>query len=131
MLHDIPEHLALLRALSRLDFQFDRPAGRRSAQLVRGFAPESVVEVVEGPPLTVSLLFSASPDQPSLVCSTMSLVTLSRVLSIDFTDWLARQISRRGLGTPWAASRRFGTRQVAAELLGSDAILLTITAARR
>jgi hypothetical protein len=130
LLRNMPAHLALVRELSRLDFEFDqRP---EHPYRIRGFAPDSVVEIAEGPPLHVTLLFSASTSQRSLIRSTMSLVALASVLGVDFTDWLAAEIRRNQAGGSdegWRTSRRFGRCRVHAEHLSSDAILLTVEAA--
>ena len=127
----LPEHMAVVRALAQLEFEFDvEPEGRHADRIV-GFAPESVVEVIEGPPLMVSLLFSASDQRKSLIRSTMSVVTLASVLGVDFTQWLSRQIEQRGLAAPWRSTRRFGWARVSAELMSRDAVLLVIEDAAR
>jgi hypothetical protein len=130
-LRELPEHLAVVRALSRLEFEFafDPQAEPQRADRIMGFAPESVVEVVQGPPLVVALLFSASLRRPSLIRSTMSVVTLASVLGLDYTSWLSREIERKGLVTPWKSTRRFGSSRVSAEYLTKDAVLLTIEGA--
>lgn len=128
-LRELPQHLAVVRAMSQLHFQFDGPAEQRRSKRVIGFAPESVVEVIAGPPLVVSLLFSASPQPKSLQHSTMSIVTLASVLGVDYTGWLSREIERRGLRAPWRSSRCFGSARVFAEYLTKDAVLLTIEGA--
>ena len=131
VLRDLPAHLALVRELARLDFEFDaQPARPARRFVIRGFTADSVVEVSAGPPLSVTLLFSAEADQHSLVRSTLSLITLASVLGVDFTDWLAGQLRRRGRAVPWRAGRRFATGHVRAEHLGRDAVVLTIEAAR-
>lgn len=129
-LPELPEHLAVVRALSELEFQFDMETRRRSAGRIRGFAPESVVEVIEGPPLVISLLFSASVQPKSVVRSAMSVSTLASVLGVDFTAWLSQQLEHRGLASPWRSTRLFGATRVSAEYLSRDAVLLTIEAAR-
>lgn len=129
-LPELPQHLAVVRALSELDFQFDVATGHRSASRIRGFAPESVVEVIEGPPLVISLLFSVSGQPQSAVRSAVSVSTLASVLGVDFTTWLAQQLERRGVASPWRSTRRFGPTRVSAEYLSRDAVLLTIEATR-
>lgn len=129
-LPELPQHLAVVRALSEIEFEF-RPGmpERRPPSRMVGFAPESVVEVVQGPPLVVSLLFSASVQRRSLIRSAMSVGTLASVLGVDYTAWLSGLIERRGLAGPWRASRRFGAMRVSAEHLTRDAVLLTIEGA--
>lgn len=129
LLRNVPAHLALVRELSRLDFEFD--AQPELPYRIRGFAPDSVVEIAEGPPLHVTLLFSASTAKQSLVRSTMSLVALASVLGVDFTDWLATELRQNqpdATGDGWRRRRRFGRCRVQAEHLSCDAILLTIEA---
>jgi len=129
VLRDLPAHLALVRELARLDFEFDTGPARLARRFViRGFTADSVVEVNVGPPLSVTLLFSAEADQPSLIRSSLSLVALASVLRLDFTDWLASEIRRRGHAAQWRSSRRFAGGQVSAEHLGRDAMLLSIEA---
>jgi hypothetical protein len=91
-----------------------------------GFAPESVVEIVDGPPAAVSLLFSASTKPRSQAQSAVCIATLVSVLGVDFSGWLSRQIHGHGLASPWKSSRRFGRARVSAEYLTGDAVLLTI-----
>lgn len=125
-LRDLPEHLAVVRALIQLKYEFeDAPSGRPAGSM-RGFAPDSVVEVVQGPPLTVALLFSASDQRSTVLHSTMSLVTLASVLGVDFTGWLSSEMARHGFAAPWRSSRRIGSRRVSAEYFSKDAVLLKI-----
>lgn len=126
VLRDLPAHLALVRELARIEFEFDSPADR--PYRIRGYAPGSVVEVIAGPPLGVTLLFSADDDRPSLVRSTLSLVTLASVLGVDFTDWLAGELRRRGRAACWRAARHFAAGVVRVEHVGRAAMVLHIEA---
>lgn len=124
-----PPHRAVARALSQLDFTFEESALGWSSDQLRGFGPQSVVEVLRGPPMTVSLLFSASLEARILARSTICVITLASVLSIDFAGWLAREMRRNGLTNPWRTSQYFGHARVSAEFLTEDAVLLTIETA--
>lgn len=121
-------HHAVARALSQLNFKFDQALGNGSSERLRGFAKESVVEVVRGPPMTVALLFSASLDARPLARSAVCLVTVASVLGIDFAGWLAGELQLNGLVNPWKVSHVFGDAKVSAEHLSEDAVLLTIEA---
>ena len=120
------DHASVVRVFSELDYRFETGSGGDGDGRIVGFAPESVVEVIEGSPATVSLLFSASTDRTTVVRATMAIVALASVTGLDFTDWLAVQMSSRGLAAPWKASRRFNRRRVRAEHLVADAMLVTI-----
>jgi len=125
----VADHLALRRALKELDYEFhpQRKAGSPSRTV--GYAPASVVEIIEGPPATVSLLFSASTERRTLVRTAMVIVAVANAIDLEFQHWLSAQMRTRGLGAPWSASRRFDGRRVRAELLTADAMLLTIEGA--
>jgi hypothetical protein len=93
---------------------------------VVGFAPEGVIEYRTDPSFSISLLFSASRDRASMVRSTVQIVTLARLLQLDFTPWLSRQLQRRGLDAEWRTLHRIGDARVTAEHLGRGAVLLTV-----
>lgn len=125
-----PEHVAVVRALTALDYEFEsRPAGEATKR-TRGYAADSVVEVIGGSSATVSLLFSPSPARGTVVSSTMAIVAVASATGVDFLDWLTKQMRTRGRERPWVASRKFKRRRVRAELLTVDAMLLTVESAR-
>ena len=126
----IPEHLAVIRALSALDYEFEGRPHAGTARRTRGYAADSVVEVTAGRSATVSLLFSASPARETVISSTMAIVAVASATGVDFLDWLTRQMRTRGRERPWVASRTFNRRRVRAELLTIDALLLTVESAR-
>ena len=123
---DLPEHEAVILALSALDYEFDEPAKLSSGARVLGYAPGSVVEVIEGRSATVSLLFSADSSDETLVSTTMAVVAVAAATRVQFLDWLATQMRTRGQRAPWKATRRFARRRVSARYLDADAMLLTI-----
>ncbi len=127
-LRRVPRHSAVVRALSEASFDFEPEDCRGRDSHARGFASESVVEVVAGPPLEVTLLFSASERRSSVIRATRSVVALAAVMGIDYAGWLAREIKLRGLEQPWESKRAFGQADVSAIHLTGDAILLTIRA---
>jgi len=125
-----PEHVAVIRALAALDYQFDAGASVSADDRTRGYAADSVVEVTAGSSPTVSLLFSASPARATVVGSTMAIVAVASATGVDFLEWLTKQMRTRGRDRPWVASRTFKRRRVRAELLTVDAMLLTVESAR-
>jgi hypothetical protein len=117
---------AVLQALSQLDFEFEDVHDSADSIRTRGFGPDTVVELDIGHRCTVSLLCSASSQAKALARSSVCIVTLSKVLGVDFTGWLSQEMSRLGASAPWIISRRFGKSNVSAELFTADAMLLTI-----
>jgi len=124
-----PEHIAVIRALTDLDYEFEPHPEVGFVTRTRGYAIDSVVEVMEGSPSTVSLLVSASPQRAAVANSTMAIVAVASATGVDFLGWLAHQMKSRGRERPWVASRRFRRRRVRAELLTTDAMLLTVEGA--
>jgi hypothetical protein len=124
-----PEHLEVIRALTDLAYEFEPQPDIGFATRTRGYAVDSVVEVTEGSPATVSLLVSTSSQRGTVASSRLAIVAVASATGVDFLGWLADQMKSRGRERPWVASRRFRRRRVRAELLTTDAMLLTVEGA--
>ena len=117
-------HLDLIGALAPM-FALERTT-RSGTGVSRGSVTGCYVEVTEGPPLQVVLLFGTGTRSTAHVHSAVAVAMLASGLGVDLTPWLTQEIGTRGLASRWVARRRFGIVRVAAEHLCEDAILLTV-----
>jgi hypothetical protein len=120
-----PEHVALIRALTALHYEFE-PQRAGGETRTRGYSRDSVVELTSSGPATVSLLVSPRFRRGTTADSPMAIVAVASATGVDFLGWLAQQMKSHGLERPWVASRKFQRRRVRAELLTADAMLVTV-----
>lgn len=122
--NEILRHARLLDAFAGQDYQFDPPDGPS----LRGFASDSVIELVEGPSTRLSLLISSSRRQTTACRAAARVATVTSLFDVDCGRWLARQIGHETHRHPSGhrSSKWYGQVRVSAEHLGADAILVTI-----
>lgn len=117
---------SLVRGFRELEFSFDGPGSADGPHSLRGFAPQAVVEVRTGPPTSLTLLLSTTEDEPSKEWSAACIDTLARTLGSDLSVWLAGQLRRVDLASPWRNHRVIGDTDVTVECLCAGAMLLMI-----
>jgi len=121
----------VLERFSRhLGFEFQLSPREEHPRRAIGLAPNGrtgVIDVVDGPVIEVSFLFSHIPidhqDRDWVDCC---LIALADSVGVDFLEWLRSVTRRRSCSGSWMVHHRFGDGEVAVRFLPVDIMILTV-----